>query len=92
MTTSLSEEEISTRIIAFIRERFLDGDPKGELEESSPLLEWGIINSLNTAILLAFINEEFGTPLSLERLDAQMFKSVRSIATVLAETARGARA
>ena len=92
MTTSLSEEEISTRIIAFIRERFLDGDPKGELEESSPLLEWGIINSLNTALLLAFINEEFGAPLSLERLDAHMFKSVRSIAAVLTETAKGSQA
>ena len=92
MTTSLSEEEISTRIIAFIRERFLDGDPKGELEESSPLLEWGIINSLNTAILLAFIHEEFGTPLALERLDAQMFKSVRSITTGVTETVKGAQA
>jgi clorobiocin biosynthesis protein CloN5 len=78
-----SESEISARLIAFIRERFLDGDAAGELDETSPLLEWGVINSLNSVILLSFISEEFGTPYLLENIDATTFKSVRNMTLML---------
>jgi peptidyl carrier protein len=83
VTPETSEAEISARLIDFIRERFLDGDAAGELDETSPLLEWGIINSLNTVILLSFISEEFGTPYSLENIDATTFKSVRNMTMML---------
>jgi clorobiocin biosynthesis protein CloN5 len=79
----LTESDISARLIAFIRERFLDGDAAGELDETSPLLEWGVINSLNSVILLSFISEEFGTPYQLENIDATTFKSVRNMTLML---------
>lgn len=91
MTPELSESEISARLIAFIRERFLDGDAAGELDETSPLLEWGVINSLNSVILLSFITEEFGTALLLENIDATTFKNVRNIAMLLSSTNEGSR-
>lgn len=91
MTTELSESEISARLIAFIRERFLDGDAANELNETSPLLEWGVINSLNSAILLAFISEEFGTSYLLENIDATTFKSVRNMTMMLTDATKGAR-
>lgn len=88
MIGELSKAQISERLIAFIRERFLDGDAAGELDETSPLLEWGVINSLNSVILLSFINDEFQTPLSLENIDATTFKSVRDMTTMLCGTAK----
>ena len=91
MTPEPSEAEISARLIAFIRERFLDGDAAGELDETSPLLEWGIINSLNTVILLSFISEEFGTPYSLENIDATTFKSVRNMTLMLSGATKGSQ-
>lgn len=91
MTPEPSEAEISARLIAFIRERFLDGDAAGELDETSPLLEWGVINSLNTVILLSFITEEFGTPYSLENIDATTFKSVRNMTMMLSDATKRSR-
>jgi peptidyl carrier protein len=88
VTPEPSEAEISARLIAFIRERFLDGDAGGELDETSPLLEWGVINSLNTVILLSFISEEFGTPYSLENIDATTFKSVRNMTMMLSDATK----
>ncbi|MER6831530.1 phosphopantetheine-binding protein [Streptosporangium sp. NPDC000563] len=82
-TTDLSEREISDRLIAFIRERFLSGDPQGELDEDTPLLEWGILNSLNTAILVSHIRDEMGIDVAFEMMDPRAFKSVRGIASAL---------
>jgi len=83
VTTDLSERETSDRLIAFIRERFLSGDPGGELDEDSPLLEWGILNSLNTAILISHIRDEMGIDVAFEMIDPRAFKSVRGLASAL---------
>jgi peptidyl carrier protein len=85
VTRALSEEDVSARLMAFIREKFLAGDPRGELEESSPLLEWGILNSLNTAVLLTHIRQEFAMSIPLEKIDARVFRDVRSITSMLCE-------
>ena len=87
MTNTLSEDQISARLLAFIRERFLSGDPRAELEETTPLLEWGILNSLNTAMLIGYIREEFGTFVALEKVDAATFRNVASITSMLCEAA-----
>ncbi|MER5649365.1 phosphopantetheine-binding protein [Streptosporangium sp. NPDC002524] len=82
-TTDLSEREISDRLLAFIRERFLSGDPGGELGEDSPLLEWGILNSLNTALLVSHIRDEMGIDVAFETIDPRAFKSVRGLTAAL---------
>jgi clorobiocin biosynthesis protein CloN5 len=87
MTTTLPEDEVSARLLAFIRERFLAGDPQGELTETTPLLEWGILNSLNTALLLGYIRENFDTAVPLEKVDAATFENVASISALLRQTA-----
>jgi len=92
VTSALSEDQVSASLVSFIRDRFLSGDPRGELDTSTPLLEWGILNSLNTAILIGFIRQEFGTFVALEKVDAATFQSVATISSMLCETAEpGAR-
>ena len=58
---------------------FLDGDPRGELTEDTPLLEWGILNSLNTAVLIGWIREHFGREIPIEKVNAATFRTVRSL-------------
>jgi clorobiocin biosynthesis protein CloN5 len=87
MTNTLSEDQVSARLLAFIRERFLSGDPRGELEETTPLLEWGILNSLNTATLIGYLREEFGAVVALEKVDATTFRNVATITSMLCEAA-----
>jgi clorobiocin biosynthesis protein CloN5 len=80
-------DRIAAHISAFIRDTFLDGDPRGELEETTPLLEWGVLNSLRMTQLLAFLRE--GLP-ETERakvpalqINAQNFKNVKTIAALV---------
>jgi hypothetical protein len=87
MNDALSRDEISARLLSFIRERFLSGDPQGELDENTPLLEWGILNSLNTALLIGFIRSEFRTTVAMERVDALTFRNITSITSMLCGTA-----
>lgn len=75
----MSEEELTARLIDFIRTRFLDGDRHGELDEHTPLLEWGVLDSLNTTIFLNFIRDEFGVTVPAASVTASNFRDVRSI-------------
>lgn len=77
----MSETEVSTKLIAFIRDRFLSGDPNRELDENTPLLEWGILNSLNTAVLINFIRNDLGAP--VETMNATSLRDVRAITAMV---------
>ena len=79
----MTESEIRESITAYIRERFLDGDIKGELEETSPLLEWGVLNSLNTAQLLGHIRKALGVRIPAMEISSENFRDVRSITALV---------
>jgi flavin reductase (DIM6/NTAB) family NADH-FMN oxidoreductase RutF/acyl carrier protein len=79
----MSRDEIAARLMAFIRERFLADDPKSELDETTPLLDWGIMNSMNTVTLLAYIRNEFEISVPPERMNGENFKDVRSITEMI---------
>ena len=80
-----TEQQIAEQLLGFIRERFLDGDPKGELAEDTPLLEWGVLNSLNTMVLLAHVRREFGVAVPSVKINPRDLKNIRSIAAMVAE-------
>lgn len=84
--TTQTREDISSELLTFIRESFLAGDPEGELDADTPLLELGILNSLNTAILVAHLGEKFGVHVPLMDVTATRFKSVRSLTEIVHES------
>lgn len=69
----------------FIRDRLLGGDLRDEFTASSRLFELGVLSSLNTAMLLNFIDRELGATLPLELITEQTFQDVNSIATAIAQ-------
>lgn len=86
---ALSKAEISERLLGFIRDTILSGDPHSELDETTPLLEWGVLDSLNTARLIAFIRQDLGTEVPLAKITASTFKNVNSIASMLVGVTAG---
>lgn len=84
--TTQTRDDISAELLTFIRESFLAGDPEGELDVDTPLLELGILNSLNTAMLIAHVGEEFGVQVPLTDVTATTFKSVRSLSEIVHES------
>lgn len=85
MSSAYSREEISEQLLFYIRESFLSGDPEGELDKKTPLLAYGVLNSLNTAILIAHIREEFDIVVPLADVTAETFKTVDSLSSMLYE-------
>ncbi|MGA8117475.1 MAG: acyl carrier protein [Actinocatenispora sp.] len=83
MTSTLSRDEIAARLLSFIRDSFLNGDPEGELDENTPLLEYGILNSLNTAMLIAHMSDEFGVVVPLGDVTPATFRTVGSLSAML---------
>ncbi|MGW3471699.1 acyl carrier protein [Saccharopolyspora sp. NPDC000995] len=80
----MTQGDVSERLLAFIRERFLQDDPASSLDGETPLLDWGIINSMNIAELLAFINSEFDHGVPSDAVVARNFRTVKDIATMIA--------
>jgi peptidyl carrier protein len=76
-------DQVSTKLLSFIRNSFLAGDPEGELSVDTPLLEFGILNSLNTAETIAYIRDEFGVAIGFGEVTATTFKSVDSLSAVV---------
>jgi acyl carrier protein len=55
------------------------------LDETTPLLEWGIINSLEMIRLLDFIRTQFGINIPTDKLVADSFTSINAIADLVLE-------
>lgn len=79
----MTEEEVATGLVEFIREEFLWGDEDKELGLETPLLEWGIIDSLRTALLLTHIRDRFGVQVSPAKVSARHFRTVTTIAQLV---------
>ncbi|WP_285729456.1 acyl carrier protein [Nocardiopsis sp. ATB16-24] len=86
MTDNRSTEETTALLVDFIRNHFLDGDPEGRFDESSPLLDTGVLTSLNTAVLLNYIHKDLGATLALDQITRGTFQDVRSISAALTAT------
>lgn len=84
----MNQSEVEHDLLEFIREEFLWGDEERELTLSTPLLEWGIIDSLRTAVLLTHVRERFGVFVSHAKVNARNFRDITTIAgLVLADAA-----
>lgn len=81
--THLSEQVVKDKLIEFIRETFLAGDHNRELDEDTPLLEWGVLDSMRIVVLLAFIRRELSTDIPMTQISGANFRNVRKIATLV---------
>ncbi|MEU3411664.1 MULTISPECIES: hypothetical protein [unclassified Streptomyces] len=78
-------DAVTARVLDFIRTEFLWSDEGREIDAETPLLEWGIVDSLRIALLQAFILNEWDVSVPAVRIDAKNFKNAASIATMICE-------
>ncbi|MCL2555088.1 MAG: acyl carrier protein [Actinomycetia bacterium] len=83
--TQPSETDVRAKLTAFIRESFLAGDPNGELEDTTPLLEWGVLDSLKVAMLLNFLRGELGVVVPFGKMSGPNFRDVNHIVALVLE-------
>jgi acyl carrier protein len=79
----MESQEITERVMKFIRDKFLDGDPQGELDENTPLLTLGVINSLNVMQIVTHIRNDLGVVVTSMEVNGDNFKNVRAITSLI---------
>jgi acyl carrier protein len=75
----------------FIEREILQSD-HASVEPTTPLLEWGILKSLSTAQLLAFIRERFALFVPPERIVGANFKNLDALTDLVLELYEDAKA
>ncbi|MEV2250861.1 acyl carrier protein [Streptomyces sp. NPDC050147] len=78
----MTSQEVSARITAFIQEKYLGQDGE-DLTELTPVIELGILDSLNTILLIGFIRDELGFAVPPREINAENFKDIRSITALV---------
>jgi acyl carrier protein len=80
----METSEVLQRLKGYISNQILEGNDIG-LEASTPLLEWGIINSLEMARLVAFLQNCFSVEIPPEKIVVEHFRDLKSIAALVVE-------
>ncbi len=78
----MQQATIIEQLKSCIAQDVLGGKDIG-LDETTPLLEWGIINSLEIVRLLSFIRKQFGVDISANEITAESFASISSVAELV---------
>jgi acyl carrier protein len=82
----MQDQVVLDSLRAYVSERILQ-DPSVAIEPDTPLLEWGILNSISTVQLIGFIREQFQVDVPPEEVAGRNFKDLRSISQLLAQLA-----
>ncbi len=72
----------------YISHEILDGKDMG-LDGSTPLLEWGIINSMEIARLITFIEDRYTVKVPDDKIVAEYFVDLASITKLVLELGNG---
>lgn len=78
ITSTVSYADV---LLEFLRAEMLDGGV--DLDEYTPLLEYGVIDSLSMVSVLSFIREQFGIEVRGEEIAAKNFRDVMSLANMV---------
>ena len=74
----------------YVAKELLEGQDIG-LDETTPLLEWGVINSIEMARLVTFIENRWNVSVPEEMIVIQHFQSIESIAALVDQLAGDAK-
>ncbi len=88
--SGMKSEEIRGKVRRFILEEFLPGTDAGELTDDIQLMTGGVLNSLSTTRLVAFLEEEFGIEVEAHEMGADYLDSVDQM-VLLVEEKRAAK-
>ena len=81
----MERDEVVRELTAYVVNRILQGDARG-LDEHTPIIEWGLLNSLELMRLLSFIHQRFGVRLAPNAAVSRSFGSLGAVADLVVST------
>jgi acyl carrier protein len=76
-------DDLTDVLLKYIQEALAPASLTEPINDTSPLLEMGVLDSLKTAMLLNFIRERFGTRVPSSMVEFGNFRDVRSISAMV---------
>jgi acyl carrier protein len=76
-------DEIKNTVKSFILKEFLPGENPDELADSTPLITGGVLDSLATLKLVAFIEETYKIELQAYEVDVEHLNTISDIANLV---------
>jgi acyl carrier protein len=77
------KQEIQHTVKDYILKEFLPGEDPNELTVTTPLITGGILDSIATLKLVAFIEERFAITLAAHEADVEHLDTLSSIADLI---------
>jgi acyl carrier protein len=84
------EEPIEAVVLEYIRNEYLeDDDEDTELDENTPLISSGIVDSFSMVSLKRFLEKSYNISIPDEEASAEAFDTVKNIVSVVKKHQRG---
>jgi len=81
--------EIESTVKDFILREFLPGEDPNELQEDTPLITGGILDSIATLKLVTFLEEQFGISVAAHEADVDHLNTINDIAALVSSKQKG---
>jgi len=78
----MDEFDVGAAVRQYIAAEILEGDDEG-LNGQTPLLQWGILNSMEMTRLLGFIDRRFQIRIAATEISPARFKNIDEIAALV---------
>jgi medium-chain acyl-[acyl-carrier-protein] hydrolase len=74
----MTRNQLLDDLTRYVAEELLEGDAE-DLEPSTPLLELGVLNSLETSRMMGFIQKKYGITVPAEAMKVENLQSLSAI-------------
>jgi acyl carrier protein len=81
--TDLDRAKILSKLHDYVVAELLDGKDVEQFETTTPLLDWGLLSSIETARLVAFVRQELGVRVPPTDMVKRNFQNLESITDLL---------
>jgi acyl carrier protein len=78
----MSNDQVILELRAFIAREFLNGKDAG-LDETTPLIDWGVIDSIAIVSLRDFVSTRFGVEIPHSELKPSNMSTLTTIASLV---------
>jgi acyl carrier protein len=76
-------EEIKKIVKEYILEEFLPGEDPAGLADETPLITGGILDSIATIKMAAFLEKQYGIQIEAHEMNTQHFNTIASLASLV---------
>jgi acyl carrier protein len=84
----MSQSDVIHHLKEWVSKELLEGQDIG-LDETTPLLGWGVINSIEIARLVSYIEDQWGISVPEEMVVLGNFENLQAIASLITNLSGG---